>query len=195
MKYISILFSIFLFINCGTTADKQIQDTTTLKQPVAVLAGKSLTDTAAKAKTSHPADSIIKGDYILFGKFCGECMGECATMYKLDIEKNTLYVDHTDSFWKYKYGDKMPIHFSEIVTDTAAIALAQKLNRTLPAFVTSGEKYGKVGCPDCTDGCGIYIETRRNNSIKQRNIDYQTSTLKGTVKKDVEYIKSIIDKM
>jgi len=143
----------------------------------------------------NEAYGTTKGDYIIFGKYCGQCMGGCATMYKLDILTNTLYVDRTDSFWEYKFGNKQALKFSGKDTDSLKNILAKRLNNNLPSFVLSGKPSERIGCPDCTDGCGIYIEIKRNNIVKKRYIDYQTSQLSGEIKKNVEYIKSIIDKM
>ena len=43
--------------------------------------------------------------YIIFGVFCGECSGHCATMYRYNMRgnSNTLFVDSTDSYFK-NYG-------------------------------------------------------------------------------------------
>lgn len=37
-------------------------------------------------------------DYLIYGVYCGECYGHCATMFKLD--KKQLLVDTTDTFFK-----------------------------------------------------------------------------------------------
>ncbi len=109
MKTTPQLFIIGLLLTvtfCGRTSNNEI----IVRKPK-----RDTTENYKKTKDSlkNPLDKKI--DYIIFGRFCGECGGECATMYKLDILNNKLFADHTDSYWEYKRGT--PMKFATTIVD------------------------------------------------------------------------------
>ncbi len=135
-----------------------------------------------------------KPDYIIFGRFCGECGGECATMYKLDIINNKLFADHTDSFWEYKWGT--PMKFETHIDNETKILLAKQILDSIPkSILATSRPAERFGCPDCTDGCGIFLETKSDTTIKKFYIDYQTGQLTGDIKVFAEYLKKTIHKL
>lgn len=133
-------------------------------------------------------------DYIIFGRYCEECGGECATMYKLTVSNDRLLSDHTDSYWEYRYGK--PMKFATSIIDKTKISIAREVLDSIPNFLfTTTKPIQKFGCPDCTDGCGIYIETKKDTTLKKFLIDYQTEQLTGEIKPFAEYLKRIIEKL
>lgn len=137
---------------------------------------------------------INKLDYIVFGQFCSECGGECATMYKLDNVSNKLLVDHTDSYWEYKW--EMPMRFETHIDNETKILLAKQVLDSIPESILAASKRAeRFGCPDCTDNCGIFLETKCYTIIKKFYFDYQTEQLTGDIKLFVEHIKKIIEKL
>ena len=128
---------------------------------------------------------------IVFGVYCGFCAKNCATMFRFDNTGNnmTLMVDSTDSYFK---NDGI-IRFSTMVTDINRIDLAHSIMGQIPTeLLTTAKDTARYGCPDCTDGCGIYFELTQNNKVKKFYIDNQTSQLTGEIKIFAEYLKSII---
>jgi len=135
-----------------------------------------------------------KLDYIIFGVYCGECNNHCATMYQYNAggNSNTLLVDSSDSYCK-NYGE---IKFDRAVSDTRRFYLAQSIFRQIPEKLLATTKLTeRFGCPDCTDGCGIYFEFKHEGTVKKFYIDYQTSKLTSDIKKFAEYLKATIGQL
>jgi hypothetical protein len=126
-------------------------------------------------------------DYMIFGVYCGECGGHCATMYKID---NTgLAIDETDGFFKNNgkitFADK---GWKDDRFDTAKILL-----ESIPTqLVTS--KMEQFGCPDCTDGCGIYVELKMNAVVKKFYIDTNQSQLPEFLKPFARAVYRVAEK-
>jgi hypothetical protein len=140
------------------------------------------------------SNDSLQVDYIIFGRFCGECYNHCATMYKFNAggNSNTLLVDSSDSYFK-DYGK---IKFDKLVNDSKRFYLAKSILKKIPSqLLTTTNLTEKFGCPDCTDGCGIYFEMKQGKRIKKFAIDYQTSVLTGEIKIFADYLKQTINKI
>jgi hypothetical protein len=146
---------------------------------------------------------VISGNVekVVFGIFCGECANNCAIMYSYHMggNANMFWADYTDSYFK-KGVDKMS--FKTQVTDLEKYALASDIVKHIPkSLILSNKTTQKFGCPDCTDGCGIYFEITQYNentykrATKRFYIDYSTSELNGEIKEFVEYLKIAIGKL
>ncbi len=135
-------------------------------------------------------------DQIIFGIYCGECNKNCATMYCYNMmgNANTLFVDYTDSYFR----SNGEINFATQITDRNKFKLASDIVAHIPKYLlTTNKKSEKFGCPDCSDGCGIYFEILqdRNRIIKKFYIDTDTSQLTGDVKTFSTYLRTTIHKM
>ena len=132
-----------------------------------------------------------KVNYILFGIFCGECIGNCATMYKYNMVGNskTLFFDSTDSYFK-NYGN---VVCNTKITDSNKVNSIHAVVRQIPSqFLKLNFLTETYGCPDCTDGCGIYFELQQNNIVKKFYIDYRTTELPKDIKDFREILKETI---
>jgi hypothetical protein len=139
---------------------------------------------SAETKRDYPS-------YIIFGVFCGECSGHCATMYRYNMmgNSNTLLVDSTDSYFK-NYGK---VVCKTQINDIDKFKIANKLVQQIPkTFLKTDKPKETFGCPDCTDGCGIYFEVGQDTAIKKFYIDYHTSELDKEVKDFGEFIKETL---
>lgn len=129
--------------------------------------------------------------YIIFGVFCGECSGHCATMYRYNMtdNSNTLFVDSTDSYFK-NYGK---VVFKTQINDIARFQTVSRFVQQIPkTFLKTDKAEQTFGCPDCADGCGIYFEVGKDTTKKKFYIDYQTNQLDKEVKDFGEFIKEIL---
>ncbi|MGC4104065.1 hypothetical protein [Ferruginibacter sp.] len=155
---------------------------------------QATTNNAETTKDSLTIPANKKLTSIVFGRFCGMCVGECATMYKLDIVNNKLLVDHTDSYWEYRRGT--PMKFDAVINDEKKLLIAKQFLDSIPEQLLHTDKAAeRFGCPDCTDGCGIFVETKCDTTTKMFLIDYQTSQLSGEIKLFAERLKRIIGKL
>jgi hypothetical protein len=107
------------------------------------------------------------GDYIVFGDYYGMCAGgHCVRMYLLNA--NSLFEDsrkdYPSSFTPYEGNFSM--NRNDKFDDVKAL-----LTQIPEALINSEEKV--LGCPDCSDGGGIYIETRIEGQLKFWLIDKQ----------------------
>ena len=111
--------------------------------------------------SSEDNTALNNEDYLIFGHFYGFCIGEnCIEIFKLT--NDTLYEDSNDN-----YGIS-PLNFEPL--DNSKFKLAQDLMLYFPEKLLT-ENEAIIGCPDCADGGGLYIEYSKNGIIKHWKID------------------------
>ena len=138
----------------------------------------------AEIKRDHPA-------YIIFGVFCGECSGHCATMYRYNImsNSNTLFVDSTDSYFKNHGKVVCKTQIKGIGNFQIIDKLVQQIPKT---FFKTNKTEQTFGCPDCTDGCGIYFEVGQATGTRKFYVDYDTKVLGKEVRDFGELVKEAL---
>ncbi|PCJ94814.1 MAG: hypothetical protein COA50_10515 [Flavobacteriaceae bacterium] len=127
-------------------------------------------------------DNLIKirngQDFLIFGHFYGECIGEvCVETFKLTDQK--IFEDTLDDYSGKK------LNFVELesgkfkqVEDLISFFPKQLLNDTKTTF----------GCPDCTDGGGLFIQYSESGNVKSWRIDQSKDNIPS-------YLHSFIDKV
>lgn len=101
-------------------------------------------------------------DYLIFGHFYGHCTGEaCVETFKLT--KNKLFEDSND-----EYSATEPFNFTEL--PSGKFEKVKELMDSFPVELLN-EKEITLGCPDCHDQGGIFIQYSKNGSIKRWRID------------------------
>jgi len=133
-------------------------------------------------------------DQIIFGVYCGECGNHCATMYRysMDGNQNSFSVDLTDSYFK----NKSEITFNSYLNDQFHFDIGHEIVSNIPnTLLTSNKPSERFGCPDCTDGCGIFFEITKNSKRQKFYIDNQTSELTGDIKNFAEFLKTKINQL
>lgn len=121
-------------------------------------------------------------EYIIYGTFAGECVGHCATMYKL--EETRVLVDTSDSFFD-NYGRS--IRFNTDTLEKQYVAQAQAVKQQLPELLLRSSSR-EFGCPDCHDQGGIFIELKSGSTIKRFYIDIELDKIPGEL---TDYVKLI----
>ena len=113
------------------------------------------------ACTTQDETALNEGDYLIFGHFYGFCVGEsCVEIFKLTNDK--LYEDSNDNY------AMEPFNFEELGHDK--FEQAKDLINYFPEKLLT-EKESIIGCPDCADGGGLYIEYSKNGVVKSWRID------------------------
>ena len=179
---VNMAIIIFLFTGCG-----QAKETTDVEN------NKPAIVTKENSKDSLAFGNEIP-EYILFGRFCGECGSHCATMFRYNMggNSNTLFVDYTDSYFN-KNGK---IACATLITDNEKYILAGSVIKKIPAqLLNTSNPQERFGCPDCTDGCGIYFEFGLAGKVKRFSIDTETSELTPEMKSFSEFLQQVIDEM
>ena len=108
---------------------------------------------------------LQSGDYLLFGHFYGECFGEdCIEIFR--IEDKVLYEDKSDNYptGSDGYSGDFVMLDQELYNKVSDIVLA------VPAELSNTES-GRIGCPDCADGGGVYLEVRQDGESQYWLID------------------------
>ncbi|MEN3323298.1 hypothetical protein VP395_06140 [Mariniflexile soesokkakense] len=121
---------------------------------------------------------LHEDDYLIFGHFYGFCLGEsCIETFKLTSDK--LYEDSNDQYSHESF------NFEALDDDKF-----EDVKDLVDYFPTKllVEKETVLGCPDCADGGGIFIEYSKNGMIKRWNIDQ----MKGNVP---SYLHAFMDKV
>lgn len=117
-------------------------------------------------------------DYLIFGHFYGFCIGEsCIEIFKLTNE--TLYEDSNDNY------ALEPFNFD--VLDNTIFEQVKDLVDYFPMNLLS-EQESVLGCPDCADGGGLFIEYSKNGEVKSWRIDQMKNNIPN-------YLHDFMDKV
>lgn len=99
--------------------------------------------------------TIDDGDYLIFGHYYGFCQGEqCVETFKLTSDK--LYEDSLDLY------DKDEFRFYQL--GNAIFEKVQDLKSQIPDQLYQ-EKEQTFGCPDRTDGGGLFVQISKDGKI------------------------------
>jgi len=117
-------------------------------------------------------------NYLIFGHFYGFCFGEeCIEIFKLANSK--LYEDSNDNY------AREPFNFKELSNDK--FEASKDLLSFLPPELLF-EKEGQIGCPDCADQGGVFIQYKNGSSVQQWRIDQNKSQVP-------KYLHSFMDEV
>ena len=122
--------------------------------------------------------NINEENFLIFGHFYGECAGEeCVETFKLTDK--SVFEDTIDDYnGQNMQFIELEIDLFEQVQNITDFFPNQLLNQNETVF----------GCPDCTDGGGLFIQYSENGNIKSWRID----KIKSNVP---EYLHSFMDKV
>ena len=142
---------------------------------------------ATACETKEIKEESMSHDYIIFGHFYGECMGEqCVEIYK--VTANSLYEDKKDEY--PSYNEAYTGNFE--LLDNTLFEKVKDLRNEIPAeLLTTNSTV--IGQPDAGDWGGIYFETTHGEEKKYWLIDKMESNLPATLISFVEKIESNIE--
>lgn len=122
--------------------------------------------------------TLQEGDYFLFGRYYGMCAGEeCVEVYQLT--ETDLYKDTNDSYMLTDFKFKKLSHAKFLQAKDLPGYLPDELLLTDEAF---------LGCPDCVDQGGIFIQLSQNGVVKTWRIDQRKDDIP-------EYLHDFVDKV
>ena len=105
--------------------------------------------------------TLNEQNYLVFGHFYGMCAGEgCVETYKLTNMK--LYEDLIDDY------SGQNLDFIELDNE-----IFEQINDLVDFFPNQllSEDETVIGCPDCADGGGLFIQYSDNGNLKSWRID------------------------
>lgn len=108
--------------------------------------------------TGLPSDET---NFLVFGHFFGECIGEgCVETFLLT--DTALFEDTEDDY------NGQILDFTEL--DASLFEQVRDLTASFPDQLLD-EQETIFGCPDCTDGGGLFIQYSENGTIRSWRID------------------------
>ena len=134
-------------------------------------------------------------EYIIFGTYCGECVGQCATMYRID--NTSIKVDTTNNFFSEIYGFSKNEAYAftghTYHTDKDPKAFFDQVKSAMPDdFIDKdGATYGS---PDAYDQCGVYIELKNNGKVRKFYIDTNEEETPNDIEIFVNMLYELVNK-
>lgn len=126
-------------------------------------------------------------DYIIFGHFYGFCAGEeCVEIFKLT--PTSLSEDKKDGYPNWKEGYEGNFEKLDIKKFEAVNGLITGVPEALLAVQDT-----VLGCPDCTDGGGIYFEYKNGSDQRYWLIDQFQRDIPDDIYEVVEDVNNAID--
>jgi hypothetical protein len=126
-------------------------------------------------------------DRLVFGSFAGYCVGErCVEIYALQDGK--LYEDKNDNYPQ----SGSPVDFNFELLSDDKFELAEDMFESIPAELLATEST-TFGCPDCTDGGGVYIEIKRDTRTEIFFIDNFKNNIPEYLHPLVDNVRAKID--
>ena len=121
---------------------------------------------------------IIKQNFLIFGHFYGECIGEgCVETYKLTDTQ--LFEDTIDDY------SGQDFNFVEL--ENNKYEQVKNLIDSFPIQLLN-ESDVVIGCPDCADGGGLFIQYSESGNLKSWRIDQDKANVPN-------YLHDFIDKV
>jgi hypothetical protein len=119
---------------------------------------------------STPENTI---ESLVFGKYSGECLENCFTVFKIDTEKITK--DNTVNYYSNDFTFKSSFVYSKEVFEKYNSLLSGSPNELKNGIDKTD------GCPDCADQGGFYLRIQMSDGkIKKYNIDVDTTEDQST---------------
>lgn len=121
---------------------------------------------------------INEQNFLVFGHFYGECVGEgCVETFKLTETK--LFEDTIDDY------SGQNLDFIELSNEK--FQQTKDLENFFPNQLLNTQEE-IIGCPDCADGGGIFIQYSNKDKLKSWRIDQDKSNVPS-------YLHEFIDKV
>jgi hypothetical protein len=93
-------------------------------------------------------------DSVVWGKYCGECIGECSKFYKLS--EGELLIDLSGNIFNIQPYEPINYIFSGVKASEAEYKKHRwLLNSKIPSAIPQGETI--IGEPDSHDQCGYFL--------------------------------------
>jgi hypothetical protein len=130
----------------------------------------ALLSTFSSCEKSNSHSGMVcneSGNTLIFGRFCGMCITNCAVMYSLN--DGCLQKDAT-----HNYIVSSGIDFNGTNMTQAQFDAVKGLNNKIPSQLLSSVSM-TFGQPDAYDQCGYYLETNVNGVRKVWLVDTDTT--------------------
>lgn len=126
-----------------------------------------------------------KNEFLVFGHFHGECLGErCVEIFKLEHDKVS-----EDSNDRYPTTELYKGSYDEM--DNASYKAVKDLPDFFPSELLN-ETESRLGCPDCADQGGLYIEYKFDGVHESWIIDKRKDDIPAYLH---EFVDEVLDRI
>jgi hypothetical protein len=123
-------------------------------------------------------------DYLIFGHFYGQCVGdECVVNFKV-TDGGDLYKDENDA-----YAGVGDFSFKKLPSEN--FELAEEIRSSIPQKLLSSESQ-TFGCPDCADQGGVLIQVSEDGNEKKWKIDQDKDNIPAYLHDFVDEVNATI---
>lgn len=134
--------------------------------------------TIFSCQSSDDTFVLEEDDYLIFGHFYGMCIGDnCVQTFKLTRDK--LYQDTKKQYFGTEF------EFEQL--DHKLFERVRDLEHAFPEQLLT-EKNEVIGCPDCADGGGLFIQLSKNGWLHTWRIDQYKANVP-------EYLHDFVDQV
>lgn len=123
----------------------------------------------------------------IFGRYHGFCMSDCTTLYKIDNQQ--LFADQVE-----KLQEPAQLIFSGKPMSNKDFSTAQALLAAFPKQLLD-EKEETIGCPDCADQGGYYLEYSTGSAAHSWRLDTNTGALPEYLAAYAQLIEETLTKL
>jgi hypothetical protein len=107
-------------------------------------------------------------DSVIWGKYCGECVGECSKFYKLT--EGELLIDLSGNIFNIQPYEPINYIFSGVKASEAEYKkYSWLLNSKIPSAIPQGKTI--IGEPDSHDQCGYFLSYNLEGTTFKALID------------------------
>jgi hypothetical protein len=129
-------------------------------------------------------------EFVTFGRYYGFCQGEdCIQYFRVTKRKVFEYPDNCLPIPVSSCYETNPTELSDAKAD-----IAESLIDNFPDALFD-ESESTLGCPDCVDQGGLFIEILKNGDRRAWDIDQTKGNLPTYLHDYVDEINSVIDQM
>ena len=125
---------------------------------------------------------------LIFGTDYGFCVENCTQLFLL--KNDSLYADDIDK----GVPAEIPFLATPMPAEKYEIAKILIANDVFPAALLN-ETNDRIGCPDCADQGGYYIEWRSTTERKKYFIDTNEEALSEYLKPYVQKVREVMEKL
>ncbi|MFN7120143.1 MAG: hypothetical protein ACK4TA_25355 [Saprospiraceae bacterium] len=151
-----------------------------------LLALITITIVACNSAKKDVKSTTLNDPYLVFGKYFGHCLDECATLYKL--EGNQLYADDMKRFNGWD-----SLEFKAEPLSDARYEAAKVLLSTFPQKLLNEAE--TIGCPDCADQGGFALEIRKDGKMRHWHIDTNKDQIPDYLRSYVEQLNTLVEQL
>ena len=138
------------------------------------------------SKENNDPNTVDENTELIFGNYFGHCFGNCVHLYKM--KDGELFADLMDQ------GNPAEATFGSTPLTNEKYQEAMPVMETFPEELLDEEK-STIGCPDCADQGGYFIQITRDGETRTWKLDTNQNSLPSYLKSYTNLIRETMEKL